>query len=127
MIAPPAPRAHPPSGVREGQPPGQHAGMAKPAWWTLRRAQSRQPRTYTCPFCRGRLHAMSPHVVIPPEEARRLREALPELPPWPAAHVRTDVVPPAWRRRDRIVGTAFAACGVLNGLAPVALMLLHSR
>jgi hypothetical protein len=33
----------------------------------MRRAQSRQPRTYTCPFCNGRLHAMSEHVVLAPE------------------------------------------------------------
>jgi len=39
----------------------------QPRWWTMRRAQSRQPRTYTCPFCGKRLHAMSAHVVLAPE------------------------------------------------------------
>jgi hypothetical protein len=36
-------------------------------WWTMRRAQSRKPATYTCPFCRELLHAMSEHVVVAPE------------------------------------------------------------
>jgi hypothetical protein len=41
---------------------------AEPArWWTIKRAHSRRPATYTCPFCRRRLHAMSEHVVIAPE------------------------------------------------------------
>jgi hypothetical protein len=33
----------------------------------MRRAQSRQPRTYTCPFCGRLLHAMSEHIVLAPE------------------------------------------------------------
>jgi hypothetical protein len=36
-------------------------------WWSVRRAQSFKPSTYTCPLCRHRLHAMSPHVLIAPE------------------------------------------------------------
>jgi len=33
----------------------------------MRRAQSRRPATYRCPFCGERLHAMSEHVLIAPE------------------------------------------------------------
>ena len=36
-------------------------------WWTARRAQSRRPATYRCPFCGELLHATSEHVVIAPE------------------------------------------------------------
>lgn len=36
-------------------------------WWTMRRAQSMKPATYTCPLCGQRLHAMSEHVLIAPE------------------------------------------------------------
>ena len=45
-------------------------------WWALRRAQSLKPATYRCPLCGGRLHAMSPHVLIAPEgDADRRRHA----------------------------------------------------
>ena len=47
-----------------------------PRWWTARRASSAQPRTYRCPFCDERLHAMSEHVVIAPEgDVERRRHA----------------------------------------------------
>jgi hypothetical protein len=36
-------------------------------WWTVRRAHSMKPATYTCPFCRKQLHAMSEHALIAPE------------------------------------------------------------
>ena len=36
-------------------------------WWSLRRAQNEKPASYTCPFCDGRLHAMSEHVLVAPE------------------------------------------------------------
>jgi hypothetical protein len=39
----------------------------KARWWTVRRAQSRKPATYTCPFCRRYLAAMSEHALIAPE------------------------------------------------------------
>jgi hypothetical protein len=46
------------------------------AWWAVRRAQSLKPATYTCPFCRRQLHAMSPHVLIAPEgDSSRRRHA----------------------------------------------------
>jgi hypothetical protein len=49
-------------------------GLAR--WWTVRRAQSRQPRTYSCPFCGRRLLAMSEHVLIAPEgDGERRRHA----------------------------------------------------
>lgn len=38
-----------------------------PRWWAVRRAQSRKPATYRCPFCGRQLHAMSAHVLIAPE------------------------------------------------------------
>ena len=45
-------------------------------WWTLRRAQSRKPASYRCPFCGYQLHAMSPHVLIAPEgDTARRRHA----------------------------------------------------
>jgi hypothetical protein len=36
-------------------------------WWSLRRAQSRKPATYRCPFCGNYLPALSEHVLIAPE------------------------------------------------------------
>jgi hypothetical protein len=45
-------------------------------WWALRRAQSRRPATYRCPFCGRHLHAMTEHVLIAPEgDADRRRHA----------------------------------------------------
>lgn len=42
----------------------------------MRRAQSKRPATYTCPFCGELLHAMSEHVVIAPEgDVERRRHA----------------------------------------------------
>jgi hypothetical protein len=63
------------SGIRRERPYRQHAKSAQqetgmssaPAWWTIRRAHSNKPATYTCPFCRRRLTAMSEHVLIAPE------------------------------------------------------------
>ena len=52
------------------------AKLEKAAWWTIRRAQNRKPATYTCPFCRGFLPALSEHVLIAPEgDASRRRHA----------------------------------------------------
>ena len=45
-------------------------------WWTVRRAQNRKPATYTCPFCRRYLPALSEHVLVAPEgDASRRRHA----------------------------------------------------
>ena len=45
-------------------------------WWAVRRAHSRKPATYRCPFCGRPLHAMSEHVLIAPEgDAERRRHA----------------------------------------------------
>jgi len=42
----------------------------------MRPAQSSKPATYRCPFCGGRLHAMSAHTLIAPEgDAERRRHA----------------------------------------------------
>jgi hypothetical protein len=42
----------------------------------MRRAQSRSPKTYRCPFCGDLLHAMSEHVLIAPEgDVERRRHA----------------------------------------------------
>jgi len=38
-----------------------------PRWWAIRRAQNLKPASYTCPFCRRRLYAMSEHVLVAPE------------------------------------------------------------
>jgi hypothetical protein len=49
---------------------------APPAWWTIRRAHSNKPATYTCPFCGRYLAAMSEHVLIAPEgDTSRRRHA----------------------------------------------------
>jgi len=45
-------------------------------WWSVRRAQSRKPATYTCPFCGQYLPAMSEHMLVLPEgDAGRRRHA----------------------------------------------------
>ncbi len=42
----------------------------------MRRAHSRRPATYRCPFCGRHLHAMSEHVLIAPEgDTSRRRHA----------------------------------------------------
>lgn len=52
------------------------AGAGEARWWTMRRAQSRRPATYRCPFCGLLLHAMSEHVLVAPEgEVDRRRHA----------------------------------------------------
>jgi hypothetical protein len=48
--------------------------IAPARWYDVRRAQSRKPATYTCPFCPRKLPAFSEHVLIRPEgrgEGRR--------------------------------------------------------
>ncbi len=40
---------------------------ASPRWWTIRRAQSRKPATYRCPYCGRLLPALSEHVLVMPE------------------------------------------------------------
>ncbi len=48
----------------------------EPRWWAVRRASSRRPATYRCPFCGRLLHAMSEHVLIAPEgDTSRRRHA----------------------------------------------------
>jgi hypothetical protein len=42
-------------------------------WWLVRPAQSLKPATYSCPFCREYLPAMSEHFLIAPEGDKRRR------------------------------------------------------
>ena len=52
------------------------ASLEAAEWWSIRRAQNSKPSTYTCPLCRHRLHAMSPHALIAPEgDTSRRRHA----------------------------------------------------
>jgi hypothetical protein len=45
-------------------------------WWTMRRAHSNKPATYTCPLCGRYLAAMSEHALIAPEgDMERRRHA----------------------------------------------------
>lgn len=50
------------------------AKLVQARWYEVRRAQSRKPATYSCPFCPRKLPAFSEHVLIRPEgrgEGRR--------------------------------------------------------
>lgn len=50
--------------------------VPKALWWSIRRAQSRKPATYRCPFCGRHLLALTEHVLIVPEgDASRRRHA----------------------------------------------------
>ena len=79
----------------------------KPRWWTVRLAHSNKPATYTCPFCRRRLTAMSQQALIAPEgDMERRRHAhidcvraakLPSYEDWR----RTQPRPPSWLSRLR--------------------------
>lgn len=40
--------------------------MEHASWWTVKPAQSLQPKTYVCPFCDGLLHATSEHTLVAP-------------------------------------------------------------
>lgn len=78
-------------------------------WWTARRAHNRKPATYRCPFCGGRLLALSEHMLIAPEGdtlrrrhahtecvlAARERGELPLREDWLRSQPRR---PPLWRR-----------------------------
>ncbi len=45
-------------------------------WYSIRRAQSRKPATYRCPYCGGLLPALSEHMLVIPEgDAGRRRHA----------------------------------------------------
>jgi hypothetical protein len=36
-------------------------------WYAIRAASNRKPATYTCPLCRKRLPALTPHMLVVPE------------------------------------------------------------
>lgn len=42
-------------------------------WWDMRPAKSKQPKTYTCPLCQGRLLSMNPNTLLSPEGDRERR------------------------------------------------------
>ena len=42
-------------------------------WWEMRPAESRQPKTYTCPLCHRRLFSMAPNTLLFPEGDRERR------------------------------------------------------
>ncbi|HEX4189828.1 MAG TPA: hypothetical protein VHZ06_02440 [Marmoricola sp.] len=44
-----------------------------PRWWETRPAESRQPKTYTCPICHRRLLSMNPNTLLFPEGDRERR------------------------------------------------------
>jgi hypothetical protein len=79
--------------------------MERAAWYAVRRANSRKPATYTCPFCRRPVLAMSEHLLVFPEgDAARRRHAhgpcvaaarLPSRDDWLATQPR----PPRWWQR----------------------------
>ncbi len=46
---------------------------AEARWWDMRPAQSRQPKTYTCPLCHQRLFSMNPNTLLSPEGDRERR------------------------------------------------------
>jgi hypothetical protein len=55
---------------------GAMTSLPPARWWTWRRASSRKPATYRCPFCGRHLAAMSEHMLIAPEgDTRRRRHA----------------------------------------------------
>lgn len=48
--------------------------MAEAArWWEMRPAESKQPKTYTCPLCHRRLFSMTPNTLLFPEGDRERR------------------------------------------------------
>jgi hypothetical protein len=45
----------------------------RPRWWEMRPAESKQPKTYTCPLCQRRLFSMTPNTLLFPEGDRERR------------------------------------------------------
>ena len=51
-------------------------GLSKARWWTMRRAHSNKPATYTCPLCGRYILPMTDHALIAPEgDMERRRHA----------------------------------------------------
>jgi hypothetical protein len=50
--------------------------LSEPRWWTVRPARNLSASVYRCPFCDGRLTALSEHMLIAPEgDTARRRHA----------------------------------------------------
>lgn len=94
-------------------PPPRQGDTLPPAWWySVRRAVGNKPSTYTCPFCRGHLLALTEHVLVAPEgDTTRRRHAhtrctlearnagtLPSLDEWRASQ---PAPPGLWARLRR--------------------------
>ena len=62
--------------------------IAKADWYDIRRASSRKPATYRCPFCGRRLTAMSEHAHIECVARARANGLLPTRSEWRAAQPR---------------------------------------
>ena len=52
------------------------AKLEQAEWWAIRAARNDKPASYRCPLCGYQLHAMSPHMLLAPEnDASRRRHA----------------------------------------------------
>jgi hypothetical protein len=70
--------ARPGAGCPWGEPPGILVVVpeAPVRWWEFRRAQNYSGSVYRCPFCGGRIPALSEHMLVTPEgDGRRRRHA----------------------------------------------------
>ncbi|MBJ7472576.1 MAG: hypothetical protein JHD16_14815 [Solirubrobacteraceae bacterium] len=67
----------PPKSPRDQPPIAPRSDTLTPAqWYSVRRAVNSKPSTYTCPFCRGHLLALTEHVLVAPEgDTTRRRHA----------------------------------------------------
>lgn len=66
----------PPRKPRKPAPSSRNDTLPVAEWYSVRRAVNSKPSTYTCPFCRGRLLALTEHVLVAPEgDTTRRRHA----------------------------------------------------
>ncbi len=72
-VTPPAPRRPKPP---HATTPRRADTLPAADWYSVRRAVNSKPSTYTCPFCRQRLLALTEHVLVAPEgDTTRRRHA----------------------------------------------------